>query len=108
MNTMRVVWSADGQRSRNSGGENDVLHAVDHRGLSGHFLDAHQALQPQQARTAMLGQRFEQQGQRQRRHRAIALQHEGLDAVGVLRASERIARRRIGQRSEARRDVACR
>ena len=64
-----------------------------------------QSLQPQQARAAMLGQRLEQQGQRERRHGAVALQHEGLDAVGVLRASERIARRWIGQRGEAGRDV---
>ena len=102
---MRVVWSAEGQRSRNSGGENDVLHAMDHRGLTRHFLDVHQPLQPQQPRAAVLGQRFQQQRQRQRRNRTIALQREGFDAVGVLCACERIARRRLGQVGEARRDA---
>ena len=55
----------------------DVLHAMDHRGLVGHFLDAHKTFHAQQARAAVLGQRLEQQSQRERGDGAITLQDAG-------------------------------
>ncbi len=54
----------------------------------------------------MFGQRFQQQGQRQRRNRTFALQRERCDAIGMPRDGERIARRRLGQGGEAHRDAA--
>ena len=82
-----------------------MLDTVDDGRLPGHLLDVHQPLQPQQARAAVLGQRFQQQGQRERRNRTVALQREGCDAIGVPRDGERIARWQIGQGGEAHRDA---
>ncbi len=95
-----------------------VLHAVDHRWLVWHFLDVHQAFQTQQARAAMFGQRFEQQGQGQRGHWAVAAQRESRNVAAVI-GGEGIAlgwRRQVSEprrnrracEQHARRCVLCR
>ena len=82
----------------------DVLDTVDDGRLIGHLLDVHQPLQPQQARAAVLGQRFQQQGQRERRNRTVALQREGCDAIGVLATANGLRDgRSAGWRSASRR-----